>query len=342
MQNTFISALVAIFFCACSYAQQGNVFSIMFYNTENLFDTIDDPLTDDSEFLSVSKKKWDSEKYYLKLDRLSSVIDFAAGKGNFPDIVGLCEVENRSVLNDLVKNKILAKVGYGIVHEESPDARGIDVALLYRPSTFKYLTHQKIPVTFTDDTTRTRDILYVKGIANKRDTLHIYVNHWPSRRGGAEKSEPKRMAAASALKHHKDSLVKIHLKAKMVMIGDFNDYPINNSMIEVLEAKGDIAEVHGNPLFNTMYNKHVKEKTGTHYYKREWGVLDQIIVSGSLLDSTGSISCSPEGAAIVKEEALFRIDAKSGEKVPFTTYSGDYYSGGYSDHLPVIIGLKIK
>jgi predicted extracellular nuclease len=222
----------------------------MFYNVENLFDTQDDPLVRDEEFLPEGDRFWNKHKYYSKLNNIYKVI-VAVGEWSPPAIIGLCEIENRKVIDDLVSSTPLNKFDYQIVHKESPDRRGIDVGLLYRKELFTPLSYEAIPINFPNNPeSKTRDILYVKGITNTSDTLNIFINHWPSRWGGQLESEGRRVFVASVLKEKVDSIFKSNPKSNIIITGDFNDYPNNKSLNEVLAASQKFDDITTNQLYN--------------------------------------------------------------------------------------------
>jgi len=322
-----------------NFYNKENYFTIVSYNVENLFDTINDPNKEDDEFTPTSEKNWNSEKYYHKLDNIARVIS-SVNKNELPEIVGLVEIENQTVLEDLVSQKFLAPGNYGIVHEESPDARGIDVALLYRKSDFKYIEHQIIRVDFDfEPATKTRDILYVKGSLNDNEILHVFVNHWSSRRDGAEASEPKRVRAAELLRGKVDEILAKDSKAKIVIIGDFNDEPTNKSIHEVLNATNNQFSKNKKELYNLLYDKHLFGY-GTYNYKGDWNMIDNIIVSQALLNNDGKYCVSTDGGQIFEERWMMYDNAKTGQMTPNRTYGGPYYHGGFSDHLPVYLVLK--
>lgn len=314
-------------------------FTVAFYNVENLFDTEDDPKKRDEDFLPSSKKKWTIDRYQKKLKDLSKVLS-AIDKNDLPEIIGLAEVENKKVVEDLAKEKSLSGGNYKVVHEESPDKRGIDVALMYKDDSFKYLFHKAIPIKFSfDKRTTTRDILYVKGVATStNETMHIFVNHWSSRRGGQEKSEPKRVQAAKVLRAEVEKIQTKNPNAKIIIVGDMNDEPNNKSIHETLKATGNKSATSGE-LFNLMYEKD-KQKLGTHSYKGKWGMLDNIIISRSLLKSENGYHTTFDGGKIFKEDWILYNNTKAGHKTPSRTYGGRNYFGGYSDHLPVYVTLS--
>lgn len=324
----------------CSYAQRSSEVSIVFYNVENLFDTIDQPDIDDQEYTPTGKKQWNSERYTAKLDNLSKVLAASAGS-SLPALIGLCEVENEAVAKDLMHNKLLRKGKYRVIHEDSPDQRGIDVALAYRKKQFRYIRHEMIPVALPSDAERpTRDILHVVGMLARKDTIHLFINHWPSRYGGAEKSEPKRIAAARTLRQRVDTILKSSPTAKILIMGDFNDYPSNSSIAETLNAKSP-TNAHPTSLINLAAPAQ-QSGQGSHAYRGEWGMLDQIIISVGLQSATTGASTQPEDFFIVKEPWMLYVNPKNGEEKPNRTYGGNAYYGGFSDHLPVGVKLTLR
>ena len=226
--------LIICFVTISNYAQNDQSIKIAFYNVENLFDTINDPQTKDDEFTPTSKKQWTTERYNEKLNDISKVLK-GIGNNKLPDLVGFAEVENKTVLNDLIAVNLEEKDNYKIVHEESSDARGIDVALIYNTKSLTYLYHKKIPI-HTGEEYKVRDILYTIFLLDKTDTLHVFVNHWKSRSGGQEKTEPQRIICAQTLRNSIDSVQSINPHAKIIAIGDLNDEPENKSIFETLKA----------------------------------------------------------------------------------------------------------
>ena len=312
---------------------QGNPdFSIMFYNVENLFDTIDDKSKDDNEFLPQSEKKWNTYRFYAKIKNISRVIA-AAGEWHNPDIIGMCEIENSQCLWSLTHSTALSKFQYNSIHFDSRDSRGIDVGILYNPQTFKPSIKRRIPIYFPKDSlATTRDILYVKGtILKSLDTIHVFVCHFPSRRGGERKSEPKRIFVASVLKSKVDSINAAQKNAQIVIIGDFNDDPSNTSIKKTLGATVEPAN-----CANCLTNVVDAEALGTHYYKGIWSTLDQTIIS-----NTWFANYKVENT-VVSHDFLFTQSKKSGDKSPYRTYAATRYIGGYSDHLPVIVKFYKK
>jgi predicted extracellular nuclease len=319
---------------------ESSTFRVMFYNTENFFDIEDDPVTDDAVFLPEGSMKWNAYKYNDKLQKIAKVIVAVGGEqGN--GLVGMCEIENRKVLSDLVRyTPLAAGGGYEIIHKDSRDPRGIDVALLYKKSYFRLLFFDFYEFGSSGDSSKSRDILYAKGIVKNIDTLHVFVNHWPSRRGGQEGSENRRTISARILKHHVDSILRINKDAKIVIMGDFNDEPIDKSIHEVLQAQ-DSADLKPGGLFNFMYAYKMKGM-GSYKYQSEWNMLDQIICSYAMVGQKGLLYAGYRDAHIFSSDWMMTDDIKFPGKKPFRTFQGPKYLGGYSDHLPVYLDIHVK
>lgn len=313
-----------------------------FYNVENLFDTIDDPHINDNEYLPTADKKWNTYKYKTKLANLSRVIA-SVSEDNFPVVIGFCEVENKEVLTDLASTEKLKKANYEIIHRNSPDARGIDVAAMYRKDKFKLIEHHYYPISYDSDSnvSKTREILHIKGVVFGKDTVHLFYNHWPSRVGGEEESKHKRKAAAEKVKQKTDSLFKINSNTKIIIMGDLNDHPTDENVEKVLGAFNEKSTVEKMYLINLLYEEHL-DKKGTHSYKNEWGVLDNIIVSSGLLHAKKGARTKNENACIFKQDWMLYTN-KNGDQSPSRSFSGDkFHENGYSDHLPVYITVMSK
>lgn len=314
----------------------------MFYNVENLFDTFDDSLKNDEEFLPEGNRFWSNRKYYTKLNQIYKVI-IAIGEWNPPAIIGLCEIENRKVIEDLVNNTPLVKFEYQIVHKESPDRRGIDVGLLYRKELFQPLYYEAIPINFPDNPeSKTRDILFVKGITNKSDTLNIFINHWPSRWGGQLESEDRRLFVASVLKAKVDSVFMLNPQSNIIITGDFNDYPDNKSLNNVLNATQEYNQITDNQLYNLSSHLYKTKNIGSNKYQGEWGVLDQFIVSGHLLNTENKVFTSLNDIHIFNADFLLEPDDGFFGYKPNRTFIGYKYNGGFSDHLPTYLILNFN
>lgn len=323
-----------------SQPNDGRFFRIAFYNVENLFDTIDDPAINDADFLPGARIPWTTDRYEVKLSHLADVIQ-ALSDPQAIAVMGLCEVENMAVIEELVKSPQLIPLRYQIIHRESPDERGIDNAMLYDAGQFKPVAVISIPVALnTVPEDRTRDILYVKGINPKvkSDTLHIFINHWPSRSEGKEISEPKRIRAAESLKARTDSLLNRNPAALIVIMGDFNDEPSDKSLTEALKALPPTAVAVNKELYNLMYPLFQQGK-GTLYYK-DWDLFDQVIISGNFRNKQkGLLFTGIEGKIFDAEWLMFKN--AEGISRPNRTAAKDYY-GGYSDHLPVYVDFLFK
>lgn len=315
-------------------------FRVMFYNVENFFDVYNDSLKKDDEFLPTGKKYWNSFKYNHKIKAIYKVI-VAAGGWELPEIVGLCEVENFQVLFDLLKKTPLANTDYRIIHQESPDPRGIDVAMLYRKNRFSPVFIRAIPIKFNNSSGYgTRDILYVKGVALHTDTLHVFINHWTSKWSGVLNSEVKRMQQGRILRTYADSILSVNKHAKIIIMGDFNDQPDNKSILVGLEAKiPNDREISNNQLYNLSYRLLADERIGTHKHQSQWSVIDQFIVSGHVLGATNGLKTLLQGVSIFDPPFLLTADEKYHSQKPFRTYLGYKYIGGFSDHLPVFLDL---
>ena len=308
--------------------------SIVFYNVENLFDTKNDRHTDDDDFTPNGEYEWDEERYSKKLKQISEAINLIEEK---PLLIGLAEIENHNVLEALIKTDGMNNLNYKYIHFNSPDRRGIDVALLYASDDFEVLNSKKIPVKIKGNHGfNTRDILYVEGLISNSIKTHVFVNHWSSRREGQLESEHKRVRAATILREKIDEIQAKDKNANIVIIGDFNDYPGNKSLNNVLRAKEAGFENDGD-LINLLFDEH-ENGEGTSVYQREWSVLDQIIVSQSIYDGI-TLGIQNQDAEILRERKLIYTYHDGGQK-PSSTYGGRKYFGGYSDHLPVYIVLK--
>lgn len=304
---------------------------ILFYNVENLFDTIDDPQKNDDEFLPGSEKQWNSERYHKKLDSLVKVIQGTLEINH--GIIGLVEIENRQVLEDLVNHPLLKFRRLQIIHHDSPDERGIDVALLLPPQ-LRCDSNYAIGIEFPENKKlKTRDILMARIHLNKKP-FWISVNHFPSRRGGEEASRRKRAHVASVLRGELNKLQAADTSVSFIIMGDFNDEPMDSSLSAVLGAGPEKAETD---LVNLMWNFQ-ERGYGSYRYKEDWNMLDQIIVSRKLL-SFGETFVSPNSARIYVADYLVEQEGKF-KGNPWRTYAGNKYLGGFSDHLPVLVSLR--
>lgn len=305
---------------------------VMFWNVENYFDTYDNPSTTDEEFTPTGDNRWGRARFEKKRDDIAKTILLAADQyGDLPALIGLAEVENAFVLQELLEETPLARTQYNYIHNDSPDSRGIDVALLYREELFTPLETKYIGFSFP-----TRDVLYTKGVVNGLDTLHIMVNHWPSKRGNEESSGRKRVYVSLKVSHVVDSILLRNPAANIVLMGDFNDTPASSP----LKNLGQL----------TNLAKWADGAEGSYKYRESWSMIDQFLVSENLIKEESSIKEKNEAfrpqwiythrnMEIFAPEALFAEDATYMGVKPKRTYSGPRYLGGISDHLPVVFKL---
>ncbi|WP_243347993.1 endonuclease/exonuclease/phosphatase family protein [Parabacteroides sp. FAFU027] len=315
------------------YAQEN--LRVMFYNTENLFDCRHDSLKNDQDFLPEGKYHWSHTRYRNKLNNIAKVIT-AVGEWQIPALVGLCEVENDSVLIDLTHHSPLKNLSYRYVMTHSADARGIDLALLYQRDQFRLLGYNAyhVPLRYP-----TRDILHVTGQVINHDTLDIFVCHFPSRLGGEDQSNGHRIAAAKVLREKADSVISVRMHPSVVILGDFNDYPDNESLFKILGAKSptEVSSIYANLMYPMLDDR----EHGSHKFQSDWGVLDQIIVNRALLQSS-RISVKEGKAQIFRAPFLLEEDKTNGGERPLRTFLGFRYQGGFSDHLPVWMDLVVQ
>ena len=305
----------------------------MFYNVENLFDTYKDSVNLDEEFTPDGARRWNYYRLKNKWISIARVITNADG-WNLPVIVGLCEVENRWVLTSLLYETGLKDLSYDVVHYDSPDMRGIDVAFFYRKDRISILESRPIPVTFGEDSRPTRDILFAKVLLDDLDTLFVMVNHWPSRWGGAAVTHPKRQRAARIVKEVCDSLEAENTQRKVLIMGDFNE-PAKSDIF--YKDMGVGAPSDSNWLVSPALD--LPPGVGTLKYQHSWDLFDQIIISRPVLTDTVGYRMTEPHMKIIKLPFLLQKDETFGGEKLFRTYEGFKYVGGYSDHLPVFIDL---
>ncbi len=324
--------------CFSQVNKSGDEFSFLFYNTENFFDCENDSLTQDDEFTPDGDRRWNYGRLHEKADRLSKVI-LAAGKWNAPVIVGLCEIESQPALEVLVKQTPLNKYGYKIIHKDSPDERGIDVALIYRPDLFKPFNYRVIPVKDPlNPEFKTRDILQVSGIVNNCDTIHVFVNHWPSRYGGIMETMRLRSLAAGILKKSIQELFDKYPQAGIVCMGDFNDTPEDESLSGVLKALKTNNPDKKGEIINLSF-EWMTQRVQTLKNMYSWQVFDQFIVSDYFIESKGCLKFMK--SEIFDAGFLLEPDKKYGGVKPKRTYVGYKYQDGFSDHLPIVIKFQL-
>lgn len=312
---------------------------IVWYNLENMYDTYDDTTTLDDEFTSKGIRRWTFTRFLVKLDHLSKTF-MAIGGWEPPAIIGMCELENNYVLNKMIYETPLKKYNYKFIHYESTDARGIDVAMLYRPSVLKILFSKNITILFPNDSVmKTRDILYVKGILFLKDTVHFFLNHWPSRRGGFAESVPKRRLVAQTLRTALDTLQRNQRDPQIIIMGDFNDDPDQPAISEVLKAVDFTNKTISSSIVDLMMPKLHNSNEGTHKYQGKWAFLDQFMASGNLLLKGHKLQTSIGSAHIFHGSFLMEDDDRFIGGKPNRTYSGPRYTGGFSDHLPIYLDV---
>ena len=310
-----------------------------FYNLENLFDTENDTLINDEEFLPDGARTWTPERYQEKLANMAHVIS----QIGLPDlknglsVLGVSEIENRKVLEDLVIQPAIKDRNYQIIHYNSPDPRGVDVAFLYNPKHFIPMVSKPIPLIIFDDEVRryTRDVLYIKGLLD-HDTIHVMVNHWPSRGGGEAKTAPSRNKGAKLCRNVVDSLLAITPDAKIFVMGDLNDDPTNESLKSYLRTVSNIKDVHKTGMFNP-YEDMYRRGQGSNAYRDSWSLFDQIVISEGVTKPKNNGYYYFKANVFNKDFLIQKTGQYKG--YPFRTFSGDTYQSGYSDHFPSYVYL---
>lgn len=341
--QTKTASLIFILFLSSFYpAIKGQErFRVMFYNVENLFDTKDNPNKNDDDFTPSGNLHWSSYRYWRKLDNIGCVITETGGT-RIPSLVGLCEVENDSVLFDLTKRTTLRHHKYEYIISDSEDERGINVALLYQRDEIKILeTKEYTPVFKNLPPIKTRNILHVSGKIVNGDILDIFVCHFKSRSGGIKKSSPYRIQSAELLRQKVDSVMKIRKNPYVIIMGDFNDYPDDTSMYKTLGAKGIEKNIEKDSLYNLFYNRTKEKDAGSYKYRGKWTFPDQFIVNGNLLNNKNKTQLKGKEAYVFRADYLLINGDRYGGLKPFRTYSGWKYLEGYSDHLPIYMDLEI-
>lgn len=305
---------------------------VVFYNVENLFDTINDPQANDEEFLPEARSNWNTEKYELKLNHLAKVLA-AMFDTIQPLVIGLGEVENKKVLTDLIAQPALKKFDLGIIHHDSPDERGIDVAFLYNKDIVESNFDAVLNVQLPND--KTRDVVYFKTYLTEEYAVWFFVNHWPSRR--ESENACKRMVVSRQLKDKIENVLKGEPDARIIIMGDFNDNPVDSSIQNLMEPDAKGMALPLTDLMAPIYDS----KNFTVKFKEANDVFDQLIVSKNLLDKSSPYSVRAGAAHIFKPEWLLYNHTKYGP-IPNRTYAGGKWVGGYSDHLPVYFDVVFK
>ncbi len=319
-------------------SSRSEIIRIAFYNTENLFDTEDDPKTRDESFTPEGDHHWTYTRYKRKLDHIGRCLALVGGD-NPPAIIGLSEIENRKVLNDLINTVWLKNVHYRIIHKDSPDHRGIDVGFLYDPAVFVPLHYEMIGIDTSEYHIYTREMIYVEGKLLASTIIHLFVVHWPSRRGGQIASEKRRMLVAGMLRKKVKSILAGDSLANILIMGDFNDNPGDESLRKVLRAIPAQKINQDKVLINLMFPLAARNE-GSYCHQHnfpEWDNLDQIIVTGNIYNDRSGIEAIGNRAYIFRKSWLMD---QNGVR-PFSTFLGPRYLGGFSDHLPVYIDLEL-
>jgi len=321
---------------SCSQDAGKDTIRLMFYNVENFFDTRHDSLKSDRDFLPGGAMRWNQTRYRKKLNMLFKTIA-AAGRKDPPDLVGFCEIENRKVLEDLVSGTYLSKFNYEIVHEESPDQRGIDVCLIYRPAKLRLLGYRYlIPSSVDRESFTSRSVLFAR-FASGADTLSLFLNHWPSRRGGVLAGEELRSKISEMVRTHADSLMRAGKgDVKIIIAGDFNSTPDDNEIRSLTFVNKE-----NTSLINLAEAEAARGK-GTYRFMGTWEMLDQVIVSCGLMNAGKGLQTGKKMFSVFRPDFLLKKDTKYPGNTPFATYRGFKYQGGFSDHLPVLLDLVIR
>ncbi len=339
MYRIIIILILSAFYYVVEAQQPVRAGLIAFYNLENLFDTIDTPGVLDEEFTPEGPNKWTGKRYLEKLDNMALVISRIGEDDGWiggPAVLGVSEIENRSVLEDLAAHPLLKESNYQIVHYDSPDRRGVDVALMYRPRFFS-VTASDSPVLDINDENGarvyTRDQLVVSGLFDG-ESMHFIVGHWPSRGGGELTTRPRRNAAAALSRRLADSLMAIDPQAKIFIMGDLNDDPVDESLREYLRASGNADRLKEGELFNTMFPL-FRKGIGSLYYRDGINLFDQIIISPSLIGNDYSTYKFVQ-ARVFNSSFLVQKDGQY-KGYPLRSFVGTVWQGGYSDHFPVYV-----
>ena len=339
MKKTVLMLCMALFTVA-SLSAQDKPYSVVFYNLENLFDIYNDPETHDDEFTPQGVKQWNQTRYEKKLWNMERVLfDIAAQQKEYPIVIGVSEIENRTVLEDLISQPKLKGGNYRICHYDSPDARGVDVAFLYRSDVFKLEGSDNIKLHVEGlPNFRTRDLVVMWGTIEE-EPFYFLVSHWPSRLGGKEASQFKRDACAKQIREIKDSLLRENPATKVIVMGDFNDDATDASLVEVMGAKGSVAELQPGDFFNP-YNEMLRAGLGTLAYQDEWNLFDNICVTENLVNAQKGTLKILKGKKfygnIFTRPYMLQLEGQY-KNYPLRTFVSNNFQDGYSDHFPVYI-----
>ena len=332
--------VVSMYFLQLEEQGRYTIRCIAFYNMENLFDTVNDTLVYDDQRTPDGRDHWTPDRYWRKIDKMSRVIGDIGfeTRRSAPDLIGLCEVEKRAVLDDLIRSARLEAHDYRVVHFDSPDERGIDVALLYKPSVFSphtFKSHRLLLVSPEGERDYTRDQLVVGGLLDG-ESVCLIVNHWPSRSGGQSRSAPGRVAAATLNRHIIDSVRRSEPASKIIIMGDLNDNPTDDSLKKFLKSKGSRDSLEKGDLFNPMEAIY-KKGWGSLAYRDVWSLFDQIILSAEFVGN--SATGYRFWKAGIHNPGYLSTKKGRFRGYPMRTYAGGRYTGGFSDHFPVYVFL---
>ena len=343
MKNQIFLLLVLLFsinYIANAQDSKYQIAIVSFYNLENIFDTINNPEVNDEEFTPEGKNSWTGERYKMKLSNMAKAISKIGSSflNSGPTLLGISEIENIGVIQDLINTPPLSTEKYGIVHYDSPDKRGVDVGFIYQKDRFKVIGSKAFPLKTNDTSFFTRDQLLVKGLLDGEE-IYVLVNHWPSRSGGEARSAPKRIAAAKLSRSIYDSLYNENNNVKFIIMGDLNDDPTDESLKKHLIAKCKLKDIKAGDLFNPMF-KLFKDGIGSLSYNDSWNLFDQIIVSSPLTDK--DYSNYKLHKAFVFNEPFLTQQTGQYQGSPFRTFSFGTFINGFSDHYPTFIILARK
>lgn len=339
MKKSLLMLCMALFSVA-TLAAQDKPYAVVFYNLENLFDIYNDPETHDDEFTPQGVKQWNQIRYEKKLWNMERVLfDIAAIQKDYPIVIGVSEIENRKVLNDLVSQPKLRGANYRICHYDSPDARGVDVAFLYRSDVFKLEGSDNIKLHVEGlPNFRTRDLVVMWGTI-EGEPFYFLVSHWPSRLGGKEASQFKRDACAKQIREIKDSLLAENPATKVIIMGDLNDDATDDSIVEVMGAKGNVNELQKGDFFNP-FNEMLRAGLGTLAYQDEWNLFDNICVTENLVNAEKGKLHIIKGKKfygnIFTRPYMLQLEGQY-KNYPLRTFVSNNFQDGYSDHFPVYI-----
>lgn len=341
MRKISLNILILFLLFSCTVNAQDKKFTVVsigFYNLENLFDTIHSTGVNDHEFTPGGSKKWDGSKYRKKIGNMAFALSKLAREycPEGPAVIGVSEIENKTVLKDLVNNEAVRSTGYKFVHYDSPERRGVDVALLYNPKLFTVTSSVAYPFVMPNDTSfHSRDQLLVNGLL-LGEPAHFIVCHWPSRRNGEKESRPSRAAAARLSRSIIDSLQKADPNSKIILMGDLNDDPFNIPVKEVLNAKKETEDLTPGALYNPFW-KILDKGIGSLGYKGAWNLFDQQILSQGWLGKDRS-SLKFWKAEVFNRDFLIQQEGPY-KGYPWRSFSGDTFIEGYSDHFPTLVYL---